>query len=111
MSVKRNRNTVVVKRWMPFGNHCSAMAGNRANHRVALASRTNAPKNPDGGARLNSATAGRFVADTNDVLHDLSLLKKRSNYLPAWGSVYSTLPKAKPSNLDNENHEEGECIE
>ena len=38
--MKRYRNTIVAKHRMPLGNHRSPMAGNRAIHRVTLASRT-----------------------------------------------------------------------
>ena len=40
MPVKRDRNTLVVKRWVPLGNLSSTMARNRAIDRVTLASHT-----------------------------------------------------------------------
>ena len=52
------------------------MAGNRAIDRVTLASHTDNAELHNDRTRLNSAAAGCFVADANDALHVLSLLKK-----------------------------------
>jgi hypothetical protein len=48
--MKRDRNAVVVKRWVALGNLCSTMAWNRTIHRVALAGSANASENHDGGS-------------------------------------------------------------
>lgn len=69
MIMKCDRNSVVVKCWVPFSNYCLAMSGNWGNYRVALTSRADATKNYNRGARLNCATVGCFISDTNDVIH------------------------------------------
>jgi hypothetical protein len=47
--MKRHWNAMVVKRWVPLGNLCSAMAGDRAVHWITLASRANASEEHDSG--------------------------------------------------------------
>ena len=71
MPVKRNWNTLVVKRWVPLGNHCPTMAGNRTIHRVTLASHTDTAELHNDRTRCNSAAAGSFVANTDDIFHAL----------------------------------------
>lgn len=79
MPVKRDGKAVVAKRWMPLGDYRTAMAREWANHWVALSRYANSSEDHDNGARLNGAAAGCFVADSDDVFHDLPLLKE-SNY-------------------------------